>query len=675
MTVQNVLSEEISELAPRLRELDRLQHPVWVFDFDNARIIWCNDTALPVWQAQSKSELFNRDMGTDMSVSVSKRLNQYKTDFGKDHSAQFKEYWTLYPNGEPTTLDVVFSAIWLHTDRLCMFCEGTVQNTVAAETLRSAEALLHTSVLISLYSSSGKPLYRNPASRSVVQCADCTLQEHFVDSELLLQLNDSSNDEVKAITSVDTVNGLVWHDITAHRCLDSVSGEDAWLISEVDVSKLKATEEHAQFLAEHDTLTKLPNRNFVSIYFQQKIDKALADGQTGALIFIDLDNFKNVNDSLGHDAGDQLLVEVSSRLKSIANAQCSVARLGGDEFLILINAIESEQQFEITLRQLIETVSVPTVIQGREIQITTSVGVALYPNSGVHILDLMRHADLAMYHAKARGKNDFAFFSKSLSDVAESKMDLVSELRVALKNNQFEAYFQPRVDVKTNAIVGAEALARWNHPTKGLIPPGVFISLCEECGLISELGTIIFERAIIAQRTWQEIGFDLCISVNLSAIQFNEKNLVEDLLKIVQEHQGNPNRIELEITESVLLGNDEAIVQKLHRLVDIGFKIAIDDFGTGYSNLAYLHRYPISCLKIDQSFISSMDSARPIIELIVSMAELFNLDVVAEGVETAEQLDMLRSFYCGEYQGYFYEKPIEYDGFTDLLMSEFKRAA
>ena len=508
-----------------------------------------------------------------------------------------------------------------------------------------------------------------------MQSADCTLQEHFVDSELLLQLNDPKNDEVKAITSVDTVNGVVWHDITAHRCLDSVSGEDAWLISEVDVSKLKATEEHAQFLAEHDTLTKLPNRNFVSIYFQQKIDKALADGQTGGLIFIDLDNFKNVNDSLGHDAGDQLLVEVSSRLKSVANAQCSVARLGGDEFLILINAIESERQFEETLRQLIETVSVPTVIQGREIQVTTSMGVALYPNSGVHILDLMRHADLAMYHAKARGKNDFAFYSKSLSDVVESKMDLVSELRVALKDNQFEAYFQPRVDVKTNAIVGAEALARWNHPTKGLIPPGVFISLCEECGLISQLGMVIFVHAIIAQRTWQEMGFDLCISVNLSAIQFNEENLVEDLLSIVREHQGNPNRIELEITESVLLGNDDAIVQKLHRLVDSGFKIAIDDFGTGYSNLAYLHRYPISCLKIDQSFICSIDSVKPIIELIVSMAELFNLNVVAEGVETAEQLDMLRSFYCGEYQGYFYEKPIEFNDFTDLLMNEFKKAA
>ena len=669
------LADEVSWLAQQLSELDRLRHPVWVFDFDNACILWSNESSLEVWQAESKDELQQRKLGADMSVTVSRRLNQYKTDFARDHTAQFKEFWTMYPHGEPTTLNVVFSAIRLNTGRLCMFCEGVVDKAVGAETLRSAEALLHTSVKISLYSSSGVPLYRNPAARSIVQNADKKLQEHFTNPELLRQLNNASNDEVKAITSVDTVNGLVWHDITARRCQDAVSGEAAWLISEVDVSKLKATEEHAQFLAEHDILTKLPNRNYVSLYFQAQIDKMLAQGKSGGLIFIDLDNFKHVNDTLGHDAGDQLLVEVATRLKSIASTHYSVARLGGDEFLLLMNPTETEKQFEQTLQKIINVVSVPIIIHGREIQVTPSIGIALFPDNGTQILELMRHADLAMYHAKETGKNDFAFFSKNLSDVVESKMNLVSELRSALKDGQFEAYFQPRVDVNTNAILGAEALARWNHPTQGFIPPDVFIPACEESGLIAELGKVIFTQAIIAQRNWAEQGYDIRLSVNLSPLQFNDDHLVDDLLDIVSRHRGNAKHIELEITESVLLGHDQSTIDRLHRLVECGFGIAIDDFGTGYSNLAYLHRYPISCLKIDRSFINSMDSARPIIELIVSMAKLFKLYVVAEGVETPEQLAMLKNYHCQEYQGYLFEKPIDSNSFSSLIEQHFIKTA
>lgn len=658
-----------------MSELERLQHPVWVFDFDNTRVLWSNESAQQLWRAKSKEELLGRDMGPDMSVSVAKRLNQYKTDFNRDDTAQFREFWTMYPDGEPITVNVVYSAFRLNSGRVCMFCEGSLDIALGADTLRSAEALLHTSVKISLYSSAGAPLYRNPAARSIVHGSDVGLYEHFTNPELQQQLADVANDEVQAITSVDTVNGAVWHDVTARRCLDAISGETAWLISEVDVSRLKATEEHAQFLAEHDTLTKLPNRNYVSIYFQAQIDKVLAEGRSGGLVFLDLDNFKHVNDSLGHGAGDQLLVEVAARLKNIAGTKFSVSRLGGDEFLLLMNVVETEKQLEQELQQIIDVVSAPIMLQGCDVQTTPSIGVALFPDDGTHINDLLRHADMAMYHAKDNGKNNYAFFSKSLSDGVESRMNLVSELRVALKDNQFEAYFQPRVDVSDNTIIGAEALARWNHPIKGLVPPDSFIPACEESGLIAALGKEIFKQAIVAQRTWAEQGHDICISVNLSPLQFNEDSLVEDLLEIVSQHNGNPKRIELEITESVLLGHDQSTVEKLHRLVECGFEIAIDDFGTGYSNLAYLHRYPISCLKIDRSFINSMDSAKPIIELIVSMAKLFKLYVVAEGVETQEQLEMLRNYQCEQYQGYLFGKPIELNRFTELMALEAKKAA
>lgn len=673
--LERALAEEAAELSQRLHELERLQHPVWVFDLDNARILWSNESSLQVWRSDSKEELLSRKMGTDMSVSVSRRLNQYKADLAKDETAQYTEIWTMYPAGEPVTLNVVFCAYRLSPDRVLMFCEGSIERTADAENLRSSEALLHTSVHISLFSIAGDPLYRNPAARSVVSGADSKLRDHFADPDLLHQLEDSAKDEIQAITSVNTVNGVVWHDITARRCHDAVSGKAAWLISEVDISKLKATEEHAQFLAEHDTLTKLPNRNYVSIYFQQQIDKMLAEGKAGGLIFIDLDNFKNVNDSLGHDAGDQLLVEVASRLRSLEKSQYSIARLGGDEFLLLINSYDSKQHFESIMQKIIDVVSVPIVLQGREVQITPSIGVAVFPNDGTHILELMRHADLAMYHAKETGKNDFAYFSKELSEAAESKMNLVSELRSALKSDQFVTYFQPRVEVSSNSIVGAEALVRWNHPTKGLVSPDGFITACEESGLISELGKIVFKHAIVAQRTWAVHGHDIRISVNLSPLQFNEEHLVDDLLEIVQENGGNPKRIELEITESVLLGHDQSTIDKLHQLVAAGFEIAIDDFGTGYSNLAYLHRYPISCLKIDRSFVNSTESAKPIIELIVAMAKLFDLYVVAEGVETPEQLKMLHNFYCQEYQGYLFHKPTDFESFTALLTQNDIRSA
>jgi len=307
------------------------------------------------------------------------------------------------------------------------------------------------------------------------------------------------------------------------------------------------------------------------------------------------------------------------------------------------------------------------LIHERSISVTPSIGISLFPENGRNINDLLRHADLAMYHAKEKGRNDFSFFTQELSDAVESRISLEAELTVALQEEQFVTYFQPRVDVKSNVIKGAEALVRWQHPSKGLIAPDSFIPACESCGLIAQLGKVVFAQSVRAQRQMAELGFDLRVSVNLSPLQFGEETLVEDLLGIVQSENGNIRGIELEITESVLLGHDSSTIDKLNALVDHGFRISIDDFGTGYSNLAYLHRYPLRCLKIDRSFIQSLDSAHPIVELIVSMAKLFHLEVVAEGVETQQQLDALRSYNCHEYQGYLFERPIDFESFIHLL--------
>ena len=654
-------------LESRLREMNRLQQAVWVYDFDNGCIRWSNAGGLDLWQADSLEELQGRDLNTDMTQTVAGRLRQYQTDFLRDESIQFREIWTIYPNGEPSTVEVVYSSLWLDDGHMGMMCVAMPQQQHDSEVLRSSEALLHTSVMISLFTADGVPLYRNPAARSSVRNFAETLQDHFVSDETMQLLESSTEEEINLVASVYTADGKRWHDINARRCHDAVSGGTAWLISEADVSRLKATEERAQFLAEHDTLTGLPNRNYVSMVFKRHIEQIQAQGGRGALIFIDLDHFKDINDSLGHDAGDKLLIKVASRLKSLAPGKDNVARLGGDEFLLLQSPVESGKDARRLARQIKKELAKPFTLQGRKVRVTPSIGISLFPSDGRNINDLMRHADLAMYHSKDSGRNDFSFFTKELSEAVEARINLESELMVALHEGQFVTYFQPRVDIRTNTITGAEALVRWIHPERGMVSPDQFIPACEASGLIGTLGKFVLTQSVLAQREWTRQGHNVRVSVNLSPLQFGDDALVDDIVRIVNDHEGKPENLELEITESVLLGHDQATIDKLHALVDCGFRIAIDDFGTGYSNLAYLHRYPIRCLKIDRSFIAQLDTATPIVELIVSMARLFKLDVVAEGVETTEQLEALRAFDCQEYQGFLFERPINFQAFTALL--------
>ncbi len=658
-----------------MHPLNRLSAVVWIFDVDNARVLWSNLAGLTLWQADSLDELTSRDMGDGMSSSVSKRLSQYQSDFVNDATIEFRENWTIYPNEKPKTVEVVYRGIRTESGRMCMLCEAQTDNTFEAEALRSSEALLHTSVQITLYSETGKSLYQNPAARSSSCHTGESLHEHFSNKDLIERLTAEGADEVNLVSQVNTKNGSRWHDITARCCTDAVTGKSAWLVSEVDVTRLKMMEEHAQFLAGHDTLTKLPNRKYVSIVFQQRIDSLISEGKAGCLLFMDLDRFKDVNDSLGHAAGDQLLVEVADRLTTIVPEKNSVARLGGDEFLLLIDPSQIAADIPAHIDEISRSVSRPMIIEGRELQVTPSIGAALFPTDGSDISALMRHADLAMYHAKDAGRNNYSFFSAEMSAAVCARINLDAEINTAIDENEFVAHFQPRVCTDTNQIVCAEALVRWQHPVKGMISPNDFIPACEASGAITEVGKTVLAQTVIAQRTLAALGFDIRMSVNLSPVQFAEAGMVDEILRIVQQNNGEPQCIELEITESVLLGNDSDTIDKLNELVDCGFKISIDDFGTGYSNLAYLHRYPLNCIKIDRSFVQGIDKAQPIVQLVISMANLFGMNVVAEGVETEEQLELLKEYKCDEYQGFLFSKPLPFENFKRLLESYHRHAA
>ena len=663
---------ELSERNLRYEALNIVSDPVWIFDIDQHRVHWANRAALHIWDAPSLHELCARDMGADMSESVRRRLGQYQSDF-ISHGAAFNEQWTLYPGGKPVSLNVRFSAHRLPGGRMSMLCEARAAAVEEPESLRSVEALLHTAAMISLYGDNGAPLYRNPAARASVRDLQDRLEDRVADRQALVELRRILADTGVATQTlaVHTAHGERWHEISARRCKDAVTGQDAVLVSEVDVSAIKRTEAQAQFLALHDPLTGLPNRNHVMQRFTAAVEQIRSMGLRAALMFIDLDHFKDVNDSLGHAAGDALLIEVSQRLRRAVRGSDMVARLGGDEFIILMVSQDIRREVDRVRERLMHAVAeaVPVVVQGQTqlVRVTSSVGVSLYPDDGADIETLLRNADLAMYTAKERGRNDLAFYDAAMSDQLRSRTALESELRLAFEQQQFEVFYQPIIDVASGRIVGAEALARWRHPSRGLVPPDVFIPVCESIGLIRQLGALVFAAAARQQVAWCRLGHDLRISVNLSPRELLQAELLPDLKLALDRAGTDPRRMQLELTESMLLGRDDRLLRLLKDIESTGISIALDDFGTGYSNLAYLQRFPIKTLKIDKTFIQSIDANRPLAELIVSMCRLMKLSVVAEGVETVEQLDWVRAHQIEQCQGYLFSKPLPAAEFVHLL--------
>lgn len=636
-----------------IQMLARLQTPVWVFDIDRSRVHWANAGALEIWRAPDLDELRARNMAVDMSESVARRLRQYQSDFER-HDARFSELWTLYPKGQPRTLRVLFSGVRLGDERVAMLCEAVGEQQADPETLRSAEALLHTSVMITLYDEQGRALYRNPAARADVANPMSGLRAHFVEAtdadRLLSDLR--MQESAMHVCRVHTVDGLRWHRISARRCKDAITGRDALLLSEVDISDLKQVEAQARFLTVHDSLTGLPNRHFVNEAFQERLDQLVPAGRSAILMFIDLDNFKQINDTLGHATGDQLLCAMARRLEQAMRGNDLVARLGGDEFLVFTSSDDAVDAERALGERLLDALKLPVRLGSHELSMTASMGVARFPRDGSDLGTLMRQADLAMYGAKSAGRNRLEFFSESMLAHAQTRLGLEVELRRALERGEFVVHYQPRFAVSNSQIVGLEALVRWEHPQRGLILPSEFIAVCEETGLIVALGEQVLEQVTHQVARWHATGLPGPVAVNLSSRQFASGALLSNLQRTFARNACPPQALELEITESILLGSDDATLTMVNGLRELGCGVAVDDFGTGYSNLAYLQRLPLTCLKIDRSFIQSDTNARPLAEVIIALGHTLGLRVVAEGVETDEQLRWLDAAGCDEFQGF-----------------------
>jgi diguanylate cyclase (GGDEF)-like protein len=454
-----------------------------------------------------------------------------------------------------------------------------------------------------------------------------------------------------------------------------------------DVTQRTDAEEQIRRLAYYDALTGLPNRLLFRQKLQTALDYAERHAQKVALMFIDLDNFKRVNDTMGHTAGDELLQAVSARLlRSIRVLDAvsrvsafdsdgpSLARLGGDEFTVMVSEVAGPDDAAAVARRLVHALGEPVTVQGTELYIGGSVGIALYPDDGVDLDTLLKNADTAMYRAKEAGKGSFHFYDPSMTERAMVRLATEVQLRRAIERNEFVLHFQPRVNVATQRIVGAEALLRWQHPERGLVMPEAFITLAEECNLVIPIGEWVLAAACRQLAAWRDQGLPpIPLAINLAASHLREPMLPASVAYALSYHGLPASRLEIEVTESVMLSDPESSIRNAAALQQLGVRLALDDFGMGYSSLSYLKRLPVSCLKIDQSFIREMTfdaSSAGIVTAIIAMAHTLGLGVVAEGVEQAAQLEGLRERGCDEFQGFLHSRALAAADFAALLTEE-----
>ena len=441
----------------------------------------------------------------------------------------------------------------------------------------------------------------------------------------------------------------------------SNSGQIFIVISHDDITLLKAAEDSVKQLAYHDTLTGLPNRLLLQDRLDQQLIQAGREMEQVAVLFLDLDRFKVVNDTLGHSAGDELLQIVARRLLACVRKSDTVARIGGDEFVIVLNRLENSGDTTVTARKILQALTLPIRLKGQDIFTSTSIGIALYPEDAERAEALIAHADMAMYLAKEQGRNTYRYFSKELNERAQERLQLETLLRRALARDEIKIHYQDQVDLASGQLCGVEALVRWQHPKRGLLLPGEFLPLAEETGLIVPIGTWVLRTACARMCAWEKQGFPSGrITVNFSRRQLADTELLPSLRSILADTGLAPQQLELEITENILQQDPAQAATVLKRLQELGISIAVDNFGTGFTSLNLLRRLPVQRLKIDRSFIHQLfsdDTAAAIARTTISIAHNLGLRVIAEGVETKRQMDFLRDHGCDEIQGYYLERP------------------
>jgi diguanylate cyclase (GGDEF)-like protein/PAS domain S-box-containing protein len=484
-----------------------------------------------------------------------------------------------------------------------------------------------------------------------------------------------------ADTSFDAVEFRFWH---RHGSLEWIHSRAVVLSRDAGgaprqviftitlITERKHAEQLLDYQAHYDPVTGLPNRFFFADRLEERVAAAQASGAGFALCFIDLDRFNQINDSLGHTAGDDVLAHVADRLRRSASPSDLLARMGGDEFTIVLGDLSDAAEAARVAQRLLAALEEPILLDGNELFISASVGIAVYPNDGADATTLLKHADSAMYRAKASGRNSVSWFVPELGRATVARLELGNQLRRAIDQHQFELHYQPQIELPSRRIVGVEALIRWRHPERGLLPPGDFIAVAEESHLMARISAWVLQEACQQAMAWQRAGLPrMRMAVNISARWFERDDIVQKAAQALQVSGLEARLLDLEITESLLMHDPEGSAKRIEQLRAMGVRVSIDDFGTGYSSLAYLQRFPVDALKIDRSFVwalgASDDGAAALVQAVIGLAHSLGLLVVAEGVETVAQDELLRRFGCDEAQGFLYARPVPPEQIAAML--------
>jgi diguanylate cyclase (GGDEF)-like protein/PAS domain S-box-containing protein len=511
-------------------------------------------------------------------------------------------------------------------------------------TLEEMQRLVLTQVLIdeSAENEALAAKLRNPDPRAPLSIRWRSKNNTLADIEVAISSFDSDGRKLLALRT---------NDVTLRRKIEN---------------QLLEKQQHLDHLAHHDQLTGLPNRLYLAAHLPEAIAEAKSAGALLAVLFLDLDRFKHINDSRGHEVGDKLLKTVAQRIRSTVRTEDDVVRMGGDEFIVVLKNVKGPNFVNETAARINEALGEPVIVDGRPLVTTVSIGVSLYPRDGLDVGELLRHSDTAMYQAKDRGRNNFQLFSPVMDRKLKERIAVESSLRTAIEQKQLDVHYQPIIDIESHRVMGLEALLRWKHPLHGFVPPGRFIGVAEETGLIVPIGEFVLERVMDDAARWRELGGSpVPVAVNISAVQLQRSDLPATIRRLTQLHGFKTNMLQVELTESAVFEHREARTGEssedaISQLRELGVRIAIDDFGTGYSSLSYLKRWRVDYVKIDRSFVRDLVtdmSDLAIVGAIIAMARHLNIQVVAEGIEGWQQLEKLRQLHCNLAQGFLFAKP------------------
>ncbi|MEP3277125.1 MAG: diguanylate cyclase [Stappiaceae bacterium] len=648
---------------------DALSIPVWIFDADEARIVWSNHSGLEFWRAESYEELYSRAQGEDMSPAVRLRLNQLTTDLATGGTVE--QVWTLHPDDEPVSLRIAFTGVKLADNRSAIHCIAMGKLNSTPDVLRGVTALGHTSTMISLYDEAGQLVYGNTAVRENLPSQDFNLSNRFVEEADYQQVREALTgaEDVKISARVSTSKGMRWHEISATRTMDAATGNLSLLLTEVDITLRIEAEQQARHLALHDTLTDLPNRIHLADEAKRILQDAVDKENSCACLFLDLDHFKSINDTLGHNIGDLLLVEVANRLKNCLKETDVAARLGGDEFVVLLHDYDGRDAMRDMAEAIRSTLSEAISCSGHELRTSPSIGLAVYPSDGETIDTLMMHADMAMYAAKEHGRNRIRFFTQNMTDRASRRQEMETAVRTALQKGQLEVVFMPRLDVRNDALIGAEAQIRWNDPKKGMLSDGAFLPHLAQTDFIEEIGAMALDKALQFQSEIASGKLDLYVSVRIHERQIKNHSFLSMIQTSLSDSGANPASMELTFSEAAFADGTSEITEKLLALAKMGFRLGVQDFGNGRSNLGYMRAFPLSSLKISGDLIAD-ESKWSITQMVVSMGKLVRADVVADGVSDIRQLDQMQDCGCDFYQGPLFSNAITSAEFQKLLRTD-----